>query len=116
MTHCTILSGSVVPIWGPLEKVLERHEASLSRSDRAMRAVRAELEGGERLIGIRYPAHLLGEVRRRLEDAALSDGTLGMLALSTVSSQGIRRQAFFMQLHRSIIILHHCSIDLFTVG
>ena len=53
---CSILTGSVVPIWGTLEKVLERHEGNLSKSDRSMRAVRAEPEGGQRLIGIRWDA------------------------------------------------------------
>jgi hypothetical protein len=51
-----------VPVWGVLEKVLERHEYELTKSDKSMRAVRAELEDGRRLIGIRYPSNLLFEV------------------------------------------------------
>ncbi|DBA97285.1 hypothetical protein WJX77_012218 [Trebouxia sp. C0004] len=59
LTQVTILSGSVVRIWGTLENILERNEGSLSKSDRTMRVVRVELEAGKHLVGVRYPAHLL---------------------------------------------------------
>ena len=51
MTQVTILSGSVVRIWGTLENILERNEGSLSKSDRMMRVVRVELEAGKHLVG-----------------------------------------------------------------
>ena len=51
LTQVTILSGSVVRIWGTLEKILERNEGSLSKSDRTMRVVRVELEAGKHLVG-----------------------------------------------------------------
>ncbi|KAK3286832.1 hypothetical protein CYMTET_5621 [Cymbomonas tetramitiformis] len=73
MTTCTILTGSVVPIWATLEKVLERHEGMLSKSDRSMRAVRAELDNSGRLVGIRYPADLLPEVQKLLEERQAGD-------------------------------------------
>lgn len=47
----TILSGSVVRIWGTLENILQRNEGSLSKSDRTMRVVRVELEAGKHLVG-----------------------------------------------------------------
>jgi hypothetical protein len=43
LTRVTIISGAVVPIWSTLEAVLKRHEHTLTKSDRAMRAVRVEL-------------------------------------------------------------------------
>ncbi len=51
LTQVTILSGSVVRIWGTLENILERNEGSLSKSDRMMRVVRVELEAGKHLVG-----------------------------------------------------------------
>lgn len=51
LTQVTILSGSVVRIWGALESILERNEHSLSKSDRTMRVVRVELEAGRHLVG-----------------------------------------------------------------
>jgi hypothetical protein len=39
LTPVTILSGSVVRVWGVLEGVLGRHEAELSKADRTMRYV-----------------------------------------------------------------------------
>eukprot|EP00798_Chlamydomonas_sp_ICE-L_P028197 gene28197-31293_t len=44
ITQATILSGSVVRIWGTLEQVLLRHELNLSKADRTMRVVRVELD------------------------------------------------------------------------
>lgn len=46
LTEVTILSRSVVRIWGVLERVLQRHEHQLSRSDRTMRVVHVTLDGG----------------------------------------------------------------------
>ena len=37
ITPVTVLSGSVVRVWGVLEAVLSRHEHSLSKADRTMR-------------------------------------------------------------------------------
>ena len=51
LTQVTILSGSVVRIWGTLENILQRNEGSLSKSDRTMRVVRVELEAGKHLVG-----------------------------------------------------------------
>ncbi|GMH33357.1 hypothetical protein BSKO_01191 [Bryopsis sp. KO-2023] len=67
VTNVTILSGSVVRIWGCLEKVLTSHEGSLMRSDRQMRVVRVGLEDESHLVGIRFPKHLLGDVKVTLE-------------------------------------------------
>lgn len=45
-TPVTVLTGSIVRIWDCLERVLTRHEAELSRSDRVMRIVRVDLGDG----------------------------------------------------------------------
>ena len=58
LTQVTILSGSVVRIWGTLENILERNEGSLSKSDRMMRVVRVELEAGKHLVGTQGPYKL----------------------------------------------------------
>ena len=63
-------------------QVLERHEGALSKSDKSMRAVRAELENSGRLIGIRYPSHLLPEVWGLLEAPQLVDGAAGVSLLT----------------------------------
>ena len=56
-TPVTILGGSVVRVWGALEGVLQRHEHSLSRSDRTMRAVHVSFpDGSLPLIGVLWPS------------------------------------------------------------
>ncbi|MEW5313763.1 MAG: hypothetical protein WDW38_005303 [Sanguina aurantia] len=66
----TVLSGSVVRVWGTLEAVLARNEHRLSRTDRTMRAVRVELEGeGKHLVGVRFPEGLLPDVIALLQAA-----------------------------------------------
>eukprot|EP00892_Ulva_mutabilis_P003294 jgi/Ulvmu1/1336/UM011_0064.1 len=65
ITTVTILSGSVVRVWGVLELVLQRHEHSLSKADRAMRITRVDLQQHPQeglLIGVRYKEGLLSEV------------------------------------------------------
>jgi len=64
LTSFTVVHGSIVNVWNHLEETLKRHEHTLSKSDKAMRAVRVELAGGARLVGVRFPRHLLGEVVR----------------------------------------------------
>lgn len=46
-----MLTGSVVRIWGALERILSRHEHQLSRSDRTMRVLRVDLGPGNSLVG-----------------------------------------------------------------
>ena len=64
--RCCVLSGAVVPSWGVLEKVLEKHADRFPRSDRGMRAARVVAEDGTKVVGIRYPEELLEEVRDKL--------------------------------------------------
>lgn len=72
LSQVTVLSGTVVRIWGVLESVLEKHGAVLPKADRAMRIVRVSIqepgqEGGlERVVGVRYPRALLGAAREAL--------------------------------------------------
>ena len=47
LTSITILSGSVVRVWGTLESLLERHQGMLSRNDRTMRCARVEFKDGD---------------------------------------------------------------------
>ena len=63
MTEAVVLTGSVVRIWGALERVLSRHEHSLSRSDRTMRVLRVDLDEGRALVGapaVPSPSSLAG--------------------------------------------------------
>ena len=55
----TILSGSIVRVWGVLENVLQRHEHMLSKIDRTMRVVRVEFPVGSKLIGAPSSALLI---------------------------------------------------------
>ena len=52
LVQVSILSGSIVRVWGVLESVLQRHEHMLNKSDRVMRVVRVEFPSGGRLIGM----------------------------------------------------------------
>lgn len=60
----TILSGSVVRVWGVLEQVLKKHEHSLNKADRSMRVIRVDMGAGH-LVGVRYKDTLLPEVISR---------------------------------------------------
>ena len=51
LVQVSILSGSIVRVWGVLESVLQRHEHMLNKADRTMRVVRVEFPSGSRLIG-----------------------------------------------------------------
>lgn len=51
LTRVTILTGSIVRVWGTLETVLERYQLGLSRSDRTMRVVRADFGAFGSIIG-----------------------------------------------------------------
>jgi hypothetical protein len=63
----TILTGSIVRVWGVLEQVLQRHEHELSKADRSMRIVRVDMASSSTdkapLVGVRYKDSLLPEVR-----------------------------------------------------
>jgi hypothetical protein len=91
VTTCTVLSGSVVRVWGVLESVLDRHQASLSRSDRIMRVVRVPLPGERSLVGVRYPPHLLQEVVVTLASLATADPHA--IAASLAAAAGRQRGA-----------------------
>ncbi|KAK9833324.1 hypothetical protein WJX81_006479 [Elliptochloris bilobata] len=69
LTRVTILTGSIVRVWGSLERVLERYQGMLSRSDRTMRVVRADFGAHGSLIGVRYPERLLSDVVATLNAA-----------------------------------------------
>ena len=63
----TILSGSIVRVWGVLEQVLQRHEHELNKADRSMRIIRVEMATTAHpeqppLVGVRYKHTLLPEV------------------------------------------------------
>lgn len=103
-TTCSIVTGSVVPIWSALEKVLEKNEGLLRKSDRTMRAVRAEPEGGGRLVGLRYPTNLLPEVRAVLEAATIQDAT--NKNNGAVKSKGVERVRTCPRLVAVILPLH----------
>jgi hypothetical protein len=70
MNHCegplqvTILTGSIVRVWGVLEQVLKRHEHSLNKADRSMRIIRVDMDSAGVLIGVRFKETLLPEVCR----------------------------------------------------
>lgn len=51
LTKVSMLSGSIVRVWGALEAVLVRSEAILSKSDRTMRIVRVATGDANSLIG-----------------------------------------------------------------
>lgn len=51
LTKVSMLSGSIVRVWGALESVLVRSESILSKSDRTMRIVRVNAGEATSLIG-----------------------------------------------------------------
>lgn len=74
----TILSGSIVRVWGVLEHVLQRHEHELNKADRSMRIIRVDLATIEQpdlpgLVGVRFPGALLGEACPRLPFSCFSE-------------------------------------------
>lgn len=72
LTHIHLLSGGILPLLSLLEVTLSRNASRLElpRDARMLRVVRVQLEGGQRIIGVRYPLPLINEVEMML-------GTLG---------------------------------------
>ena len=62
LSNVCLLGGSVVSLWGVLETTLRKKEHQIAKSERSMRVVRAELDDGSRVIGVRFPAAFLGDV------------------------------------------------------
>jgi len=87
--RCCILSGAVVPAWGVLERVLERHEHRFNKSDRGMRAVKVVAEDGTKVVGIRYPEDLIPEVKERIAQEWSS--SIAMAAAAAAAAGGGRR-------------------------
>eukprot|EP00667_Euglena_gracilis_P001088 EG_transcript_1088 len=65
-----VLCGSVGPIWGALQRVLDGHAVELPRSDRSLRVVRVVCDDGGTVVGARFPSVLLPEVIASLHDLA----------------------------------------------
>jgi len=86
---CCLITGSVIPLWGLLEASLEAHRSELPKGDQTMRVVRVELEGGEKLIGIRYPERLLREVQERLELHTAKGDSIGGGGLQVAVREGV---------------------------
>jgi hypothetical protein len=84
--RCCILSGAVVPAWGVLERVLERHEHRFNKSDRGMRAVKVVAEDGTKVVGIRYPEDLIPEVKERIAQEWSS--SIAMAAAAAAAAGG----------------------------
>ena len=55
LQRVTILTGSIVRVWGALESVLDRNALALPRVERAMRVVRVALDDGRSLVGASLP-------------------------------------------------------------
>lgn len=51
LQRVTLLTGSIVRVWGALESVLERNALALPRVERVMRVVRVALDDGRSLVG-----------------------------------------------------------------
>lgn len=62
ITKVTLLSGSVVRVWGVLEAVLKRHEWNLNKADRGMRITRVDMGAEGLIVGVRFKDTLLPEV------------------------------------------------------
>lgn len=67
ISNVGILSGAVVPLWNQLQEVLEDPDLDIPRYDQRLRIVRAQLDTGERLIGIKWHAGGLSALRKMLE-------------------------------------------------
>ncbi|CAD5113144.1 DgyrCDS2335 [Dimorphilus gyrociliatus] len=61
-----LLCGEILPILNQLENLVAQASSILSRAERTVRAVKVQLESGERIIGVRFPAHLLRTASEKL--------------------------------------------------
>jgi len=68
ISEVAILSGTVVPLWSHLVSIL--HNVDIPKSETSLRIVRAQLDDGERIVGIRWPVEAiepLGELLNKLK-------------------------------------------------
>ncbi|XP_029633048.1 protein strawberry notch homolog 1 isoform X1 [Octopus sinensis] len=68
-----LLCGSIITLMSVLEAVIARHsyQMHLSKAESSIRVVRIQLNNGERVVGIRYPERLIGEVEKVLREHQL---------------------------------------------
>ncbi|XP_064614960.1 uncharacterized protein LOC135479136 [Liolophura sinensis] len=68
-----LLCGGIVTLMSVLENTMNRNAARLQlhKSEMNIRVVRAELNNGERVVGIRYPEILIPEVEKALKEDLL---------------------------------------------
>eukprot|EP01004_Peranema_trichophorum_P004276 NODE_320_length_2964_cov_43.202746_g276_i0.p1 GENE.NODE_320_length_2964_cov_43.202746_g276_i0~~NODE_320_length_2964_cov_43.202746_g276_i0.p1 ORF type:complete len:742 (-),score=180.79 NODE_320_length_2964_cov_43.202746_g276_i0:62-2287(-) len=66
-TRVDILCGSVCPLWGTLQQIIDRRIGQLSRVDKTLRVVRVRLDNGTTVVGVRYPFALIPELLSSLE-------------------------------------------------
>ncbi|GBG27653.1 Protein strawberry notch-like 1 [Hondaea fermentalgiana] len=64
--HVGLLTGAVVPLWTQLAEVLADPTLGIPRFDQRMRVVRAQLDSGERAIGIKWHINALSALRHKL--------------------------------------------------
>eukprot|EP01026_Neomeris_dumetosa_P055111 TRINITY_DN49881_c0_g1_i1.p1 TRINITY_DN49881_c0_g1~~TRINITY_DN49881_c0_g1_i1.p1 ORF type:complete len:395 (+),score=36.28 TRINITY_DN49881_c0_g1_i1:133-1317(+) len=62
----TILYGSIVKIWGILERILQSPKVILAKAERSLRIVRVKLDDGSNLVGVRYPTNLVEEAVKQI--------------------------------------------------
>jgi hypothetical protein len=65
----TLLAGSISPIWETLQSLMVQNTMGLSKVERSLKAARAELGDGSRIVGIRFPGEKLGQELRKALDA-----------------------------------------------
>ena len=62
-SHASRHHGSTLPLLPVCEEVIQKNAGKLTRRDASTSAVRVQLASGARLVGVRFPRQLLGELR-----------------------------------------------------
>ena len=87
LTKVSMLSGSIVRVWGALESVLVRSESILSKSDRTMRIVRVNAGEATSLIGASLWPSTLSSVCAQCEGIIIGRGCQESAQSSILSAQ-----------------------------
>jgi hypothetical protein len=85
----TLLAGSISPIWNTLQSMVAQFGMGLTLTERSLKAVRAELGDGRRIVGIRFPDEKIGaELKRSMEQLkltrAMANGGKGVCGVQEV--------------------------------
>lgn len=68
LTEVALLSNSVLPVWGAVEKTARETRFAMTKSENALKVYRVSLDSGLKLVGVRLPTVIIVELKKNLAE------------------------------------------------